>query len=78
MVDLSKRTCRRNTRRRREAVIGVIALAILALLVLAALCSIAGWTADSRDTRFRLWPLAGSRALSKHCVSAEPSPRVTP
>ena len=36
----------------------VVALVILALFIVVGLCVYAGRTADTRDTRFSLWPLA--------------------
>jgi hypothetical protein len=35
----------------------MIVLALLVLLVLVDICVLAGWTPDTRDPRFSLWPL---------------------
>ena len=42
--------------------ITVAALLILALFLVLGFCVAAGWAADSRDSRFGLWPLGGAHA----------------
>lgn len=48
----------------------MIGIAILTLLVLLDLCVVAGWTADSRDSEYRLWPLATEPALNPIAVAS--------
>jgi hypothetical protein len=57
----------------------VVALAILVLIMLLGACAIAGWTADSRDSTFGLWPLAGARDGAKpRGTPGESAPGWTP
>ena len=41
----------------------VVALALLAVFILLPICSLAGWTVDSRDPGFGLWPLTNAPAV---------------
>ncbi|MGH8861676.1 MAG: hypothetical protein ACRDVG_10660 [Jatrophihabitantaceae bacterium] len=54
----------------REVVIAMVEIAILMLLVVLDLCVVAGCTADSRDSEYRLWPLAAKPALNPIAVAA--------
>lgn len=36
----------------------MVVFALLVLLVIVDLCVLAGWTPDTRDPRFSLWPLS--------------------
>ncbi len=36
----------------------MVTLTLFALIVVLGLCAVAGWTVDSRDFQYGLWPLA--------------------
>lgn len=44
-------------------IVMVVALALLAVFILLPICSLAGWTVDSRDPGFGLWPLTNAPAV---------------
>jgi hypothetical protein len=59
----------------REAVIIMAALVLLAALMVLGLVVLAGWTPDTRDPRYGLWPLSvqpGSSARDANGAASEP------
>jgi hypothetical protein len=56
----------------------MVGIAFLTLLVVLDLCVIAGWTADSRDSEYRLWPLAAEPALNPIAVAPTSASRRAP